>query len=679
MYWPDRGSGVDVEPARRPVQSAIRQYFTEGGIGQPPTVPGGDWFNQITNEVLNVLAAAGIEPSKVDDDQLLNAIIFVSNSKSSYEALRRSLFEAGYLLRPQSESFESGGTLTSDVDVLLQRSTGRAYSGPIGPVSPGTDPTTGGFVYRGEELIISSKVEYLGGSVFDKLESATKQVSDYATLAQVPPTQVGTIDSMGVVTDEILVKSTTTDPLQLCSIRDAGIKAIGTPAGGAAGAVNYYSFIRTGKVGAHIAFNAFDGNGRGTFSAYNPAGVNEWMLPFVLAADRQKAIGNDSVDSCGHAVENTSGANKSLIVALNTARRHNGLGITNVVGYASLGNISDETSDSHITSNSNDNAVIAANIGHSAIAASGCDLAGGTNVAAVGNVFANNQFSGIWALKSPNTGETLNNVNISSHVLSGNTKYPGASNGQGELTLGDYNHKSDFQGKAWFAHGNLIDVSSGTNFSLAAWVHKFVSAPSVSYNYITGVDKPSDATQIIDEGAEYASYVGNIGRTANAAGDYVYSTLYLRTKVPGRGATYANNDGFRIDPQSPVMPEVMHDEDGNWVYSCVKPSAASNYALARFINDGAITPYLIRLTLCKRGNAFGFLEKVLCIQGNSAAGTVVVSNVDKTAEGSAISVSVDVSNPAYSQIVIGAHADAMAIKLEIISPVSDRNHILMFP
>ena len=74
MFWPDTGTGVDVEPARKPVQSAIRKYFSEGGIGQPPTVPGGDWFNQMTNEVLNVLAAAGIEPDKMDDGQLAQAI-----------------------------------------------------------------------------------------------------------------------------------------------------------------------------------------------------------------------------------------------------------------------------------------------------------------------------------------------------------------------------------------------------------------------------------------------------------------------------------------------------------------------------------------------------------------------------------------------------------------------------
>lgn len=74
MYWPDRGSGVSDEPARRPVASAVRQYFTEGGIGQSPTIPGSDWFNQITNELLNLLAASGITPDKATDDQVLAAI-----------------------------------------------------------------------------------------------------------------------------------------------------------------------------------------------------------------------------------------------------------------------------------------------------------------------------------------------------------------------------------------------------------------------------------------------------------------------------------------------------------------------------------------------------------------------------------------------------------------------------
>ena len=89
MYWPDTNTGVDIEPARKPVASAVRKFFTEGGVGQPPTVPGGDWFNQITNEMLNVLTAAGIEPSKVADDQLLAAIRIISNSEDAKSAKER--------------------------------------------------------------------------------------------------------------------------------------------------------------------------------------------------------------------------------------------------------------------------------------------------------------------------------------------------------------------------------------------------------------------------------------------------------------------------------------------------------------------------------------------------------------------------------------------------------------
>lgn len=92
MYWPDTGTGVDTEPARKPVASAVRKYFTEGGAGVPPTVPGGDWFNAITNEVLNVLDAAGIDPSKTDDDQLLQAIQWLSSSAESL--LRQQLASA---------------------------------------------------------------------------------------------------------------------------------------------------------------------------------------------------------------------------------------------------------------------------------------------------------------------------------------------------------------------------------------------------------------------------------------------------------------------------------------------------------------------------------------------------------------------------------------------------------
>lgn len=118
MYWPDTGTGVDTEPARKPVASAVRKYFTEGGVGVPPTVPGGDWFNAITNEVLNVLDAAGIDPSKTDDDQLLLAIQWLASSAESLlrqqlAASRGSGLVGGQPVFVTAEKYAGGATTTS--------------------------------------------------------------------------------------------------------------------------------------------------------------------------------------------------------------------------------------------------------------------------------------------------------------------------------------------------------------------------------------------------------------------------------------------------------------------------------------------------------------------------------------------------------------------------------------
>lgn len=95
MYWPDTNTGVDVEPTRKPVASLVRKFFSEGGVGEPPTVPGGDWFNQITNELLNVLAAAGIDPSKADDDQLLQAIQTIGRFTATVSEISTGRFIVG--------------------------------------------------------------------------------------------------------------------------------------------------------------------------------------------------------------------------------------------------------------------------------------------------------------------------------------------------------------------------------------------------------------------------------------------------------------------------------------------------------------------------------------------------------------------------------------------------------
>jgi len=74
MYWLDNDSGVTTLPAIPPVVSATRQYFTEGGGGDQPSIPGGEWFNMMTDELLQVLTLGGIAPDKADHTQLAKAI-----------------------------------------------------------------------------------------------------------------------------------------------------------------------------------------------------------------------------------------------------------------------------------------------------------------------------------------------------------------------------------------------------------------------------------------------------------------------------------------------------------------------------------------------------------------------------------------------------------------------------
>lgn len=78
------------------------------------------------------------------------------------EALRRSYAEAGYTLRPVTESFRKGGTLPSATDVLLDETSGKAYSGS-GPfpqtVVAGT--STVGFTDRSSESIRQSLIGFV--------------------------------------------------------------------------------------------------------------------------------------------------------------------------------------------------------------------------------------------------------------------------------------------------------------------------------------------------------------------------------------------------------------------------------------------------------------------------------------------------------------------------------------
>ena len=89
MYFVDNNTGVPVMPPVKEVLSSTPLFFTEGGNGVPPTWPGPDWFNIIQSELINFLAAYGVNPEKSNLNQLQAAV---------EEAIRQKATESSALL-----------------------------------------------------------------------------------------------------------------------------------------------------------------------------------------------------------------------------------------------------------------------------------------------------------------------------------------------------------------------------------------------------------------------------------------------------------------------------------------------------------------------------------------------------------------------------------------------------
>ncbi|EEI6239509.1 hypothetical protein GUQ72_000699 [Salmonella enterica subsp. enterica] len=97
MFWLDNSSGVTDMPEIPAKLNPVAQWFTEGGNGKAPAYPGAHWYNIVQAELLNVLAAAEVEPDKTKLDQLLTAINILIKNKTDeiggYLAIAKLLSE----------------------------------------------------------------------------------------------------------------------------------------------------------------------------------------------------------------------------------------------------------------------------------------------------------------------------------------------------------------------------------------------------------------------------------------------------------------------------------------------------------------------------------------------------------------------------------------------------------
>ena len=143
--------------------------FVTGGTLQPGDrnkavynpAPNGDnnWYRW--NGAFPKVIAANSQPNPKNENNWVLAHFRIGIVEK--EALRRTYLEAGYNL--VNGSFEQGGTLVNSNDVLLQERTGKAFSGPVGVVAAGTDPTLPGSGYVSRtDVLLRNELAGAGGA-----------------------------------------------------------------------------------------------------------------------------------------------------------------------------------------------------------------------------------------------------------------------------------------------------------------------------------------------------------------------------------------------------------------------------------------------------------------------------------------------------------------------------------
>lgn len=123
MFPIDHPTAVAVRPPRFALGTF--GWFTEGSPsgGIPFTIATADWFNMIQAEFLALLTAAGIDPDKEDDGQILAAVQALATSLASAQATESVQGSAKVATAAQARA------LTSDLVMLTPLKLDEAYKG----------------------------------------------------------------------------------------------------------------------------------------------------------------------------------------------------------------------------------------------------------------------------------------------------------------------------------------------------------------------------------------------------------------------------------------------------------------------------------------------------------------------------------------------------------------------
>lgn len=150
-------------------------YPTDGNLltSVPPTNPGAWWYHMITEEIRNVIGAAGLTPNGASITQLLAAleVLYGSGSGglhlSDFTGARQSLAASGYQKLPGGLIIQWGSVHVGDL-------TGGAWT-PVSPTFPIAFPTAC-------RVVIPVAVDALfASSGFISSNSASQSASGFTT------------------------------------------------------------------------------------------------------------------------------------------------------------------------------------------------------------------------------------------------------------------------------------------------------------------------------------------------------------------------------------------------------------------------------------------------------------------------------------------------------------------
>ncbi|WP_421173741.1 hypothetical protein [Aeromonas enteropelogenes] len=116
MYWIDNGTGVTTMPEIPPTASSVPMWFTEGGPGEEPTIPGAAEWNMLQAELLNVLYDADMEPAKAELNQIAKAIRTIAQGEVADGGFLPS---TDYTPRPDSLRGNVPAIQNKDMDTCL--------------------------------------------------------------------------------------------------------------------------------------------------------------------------------------------------------------------------------------------------------------------------------------------------------------------------------------------------------------------------------------------------------------------------------------------------------------------------------------------------------------------------------------------------------------------------------